>query len=198
MATAIGIVSTKEFPYRADASERFSNKYWFTGAVPTSPATWKTFYDTLVAAERTVMGSHVRFVAATGYDNDTPGSHSVWSWEHTTETIVTGSLNISTTDTRFAGDQAAMLEWKLARKNTRGKWVYLRKYYHGGAAQTALPDDITTAMLTAMQNVGVVLSDGTWNQGHQLRSQKGAETITNVIASPYVTTRTLKRRGKRP
>lgn len=198
MATAIGIVSTKEFSYRSDNSERFSNKYWFTGAVPTSAATWKTFYDTLVAAERTVMGPLVHFVAATGYDNDTPGSHSVWSWERTTEPLVSGSLIIGATDTRFAGDQAAMLEWKLARKNSRGKWVYLRKYFHGGAVENVAPDDISPAMLTAMQNVGVVLSDGTWNQGHQLRSQKGAETITGVIASPYVTTRTLKRRGKRP
>jgi hypothetical protein len=42
------------------------------------------------------------------------------------------------------------------------------------------------------------MKDGTFISGRKIRSQAQDETIISHQVSPWITTRTLKRRGKRP
>ena len=98
----------------------------------------------------------------------------------------------------MAGDQAGMIEWQTQRKNTRGKWIYLRKYYHGGGTAAGNADDVSTDTRLAYDTLVQSLVQGIWSSGHIIRSQKQPESFNWAASSQYVTTRTLKRRGKRP
>lgn len=198
MAPAIGLVVSKRFIYRGNPDEEWSNKYWLTGTPPTTSAAWQTLFDQLVSAEKQVYTAQSHVVGGIGYDDDTPKAHAVWSVDYRESgTPIAGTLPV-VVGNAFAGDQAGMLELRTERKSTRGKWIYLRKFIHSGAIDPSDPDKIDTGQLAAMQIFAGQLMNGVGSGGHVLRSQKQVETLAEYRVSPYVTTRTLKRRGKRP
>lgn len=199
MASATGIVLIKTMAYRGVAGEEWSNKYWLTGAPPSTAADWHTLAVTLATAEAAVYHPGSTFVRAYGYNDNTPNAASVWSYDFAAAgESIPGRLGTAANETTMAGDQAAMLEWKTSRKSSKGKYIYLRKYFHHGAVQTTAPDSITNTQKTALDLFGHQLMDNPGLAGRWIRSQKQDEVLQEVIASPWVTTRTLKRRGKRP
>lgn len=199
MAEATGLTIVKRFTYRGDANEEWSNKYWLTGTPPPDPAGWDVLLDELVALEKACYTPQTSVVAAYGYDDNTPGAHSVWSWDaDVSPPAVPGTLTAAQ-GINYAGDQAGMVEWQTDRKNSRGKWIYLRKYLHGGITHYTNPDEIAPETLAAYTAYAEALADGSGGlQGRQLRSQAQDESIINTYPSRWITTRTLKRRGKRP
>jgi hypothetical protein len=99
---------------------------------------------------------------------------------------------------RMAGDQASMIWAQLDHRNVKGKYVFLRKYFHGGYIndlEADKIDDIYKQALVAFCNQlagGSIVELGLW------RSQKAEYPVITNDADKWVTTRTLKRRGKRP
>lgn len=198
MATAVGLVVIHEFNYR-DNPEQWSTKYWFTGQPPTTPSDWLSLATTFAASEQHCYSPGTKIVGYVGYNDDTPGAHAAWSESLTdTGTEIPGTL-VDPAGVLFAGDQAGLLWGLTSRKNSRGKWVYLRKYMHDGFLNANDTDRVSVPTRTAYDTFLTKLRDGTWGGGgHVWRSQKQSENFQNALASVFVTTRTLKRRGKRP
>ena len=199
MAAACGIVINKRFTYRGDPNEVFSNKYWLTGAPPGPSSEWRTLFDSLVAGETGCYVPQVKVIGGYGYADNADNAQSIWSVDLTAlGTEVPGRLTAAQ-GIQYAGDQAGMLEWQTDRKNSRGKWIYLRKFFHGGITHYTNADEIAPEALTAYEAWGTVLRDGGGQAGgRKIRSQKQDENVQTMHASKWVTTRTLKRRGKRP
>lgn len=198
MPTATGLVVIKRFNYRGNADEEWSNKYWFTGAVPADRTAWKGLFNEVVLTEKECYTAGTQVVRAYGYDNSDEHSPAVFVYDLTEEDApIPGTLVVNTADTVMAGDQAGMVWWKTSRRNARGKWVYLRKYLHDGTVLTADSDTIGTNMINAYGQHALKLMNGTLTGGRVIRSPQQDEVIQEGSYSAYVTTRTLKRRGKR-
>jgi hypothetical protein len=198
MPTATGLILIKEFQYR-DADEEWSNKYWLTGAVPASDATWKALADTLITHETALYTSGTSVVRAYGYSNSDEHSPTVWVHDYKTlGTAVAGTQVPPANGALMAGDQAGMCSWRTARRNARGKWIYLRKFFHDAYVFTQDTDTIEPTSLARYAAFTLTMMNGTLPDGRVIRSPLQDETLTVGEASPWVTTRTLKRRGKRP
>lgn len=200
MASVTGITLIKKFPYRGDSNEEWSNTYHFVSAPPSDDAGWLTLVTELAEIEQPVLNPYTTIVRAYGYDSDSPTAVSVYTkdWELDGGAL-SGTYSYSSgTEEMLAGDQAALVSWRLAVKNSRGKWVYLRKYLHGGYEVIGGPDSISTAYVTALQTYADALDDGSTGLHGGLRRRADDTDVTANIVSPYTTTRTLRRRGKRP
>lgn len=192
------ITIVKAFPYRAEGAEEFSNTYMLTGATPANAAAWEALYEGMRAEESTLWFNDTtqpHIVAGYGYDSFAHDAVSVWS---TRETVpVHGVLAGVTTQVRAPGDAAMLASWKLDRRNSKGKTVYLHKYYHGALATAGGGDSLAGVQKVALDAVATVLMDGTLPNGRKICDPLGNIPISGG-AKDYITTRTLKRRGKRP
>lgn len=198
MADVVGLTIVKKMTYRGDATEEWSNQYWLTGAVPADAAEWEELFDALVAQEKTVYPSSHAVVAGYGYDTDAENPSSVWSIDKSGAPVV-GTYSTNPSYPYAPGDAAGWVRWKTSRLNTKGKPIYLRKYFHGVKLNTSGGGDaIDTAQVTAYNAFGDKLMDGSFLDARTLRSRLNNETLLTRLSSTYATTRTLKRRGKRP
>lgn len=197
MATVTGLTTVKQFTYRGDPNEEFSNTYHFKNAPPVDSASWVTLMNQVLGAESKILPSTTHFVRVYGYDSDDPNAHHVFAQELAAGSVSGVYAHDAQYEAEIAGDQAAMVWWKTSRLNARGKPIYLRKYIHSGYVTNAAGDNLSSAYVTALSSF-VNLTTGINAIHGGLRSRSHDETIVSSLASPYVTTRTLKRRGKRP
>jgi hypothetical protein len=210
MATQTGITVVKRFTYRGDANEEFSNTYWLTGSPPADATAWRTLFDALVTQEKTCYHSGVSVIRGYGYDDNTGHKSgdtgtvapSVWTVDLTVapNTPVAGTATFTGGDVQASGDQAGWVRWKTDRRtDPGGKAIYLRKYFHGVILQV-LPnqDNIKASLVTAYGAFGTKMRDGSFADSRTVTAAGHEDTLTSSGASVYVTTRTLKRRGKRP
>jgi hypothetical protein len=197
MAAVVGLTLIKKFTYRGDASEEYSNQYWLSGSVPADAAAWLTLANSMIALEKTVYPSSVAVVQAYGYDSDAADAVAVYSLDlHAAP--VAGTLG-GTGGLYAPGDDAVWVRWHTSRLSSKGKRIYLRKYFHPVAINPSVsPDEVVAAHRTALSTFAGHMYDGTISGSRNIRSQGHAETITAHDVGLYVTTRTLKRRGKRP
>jgi hypothetical protein len=198
-----GFTLVKEFVYR-DAPEEWTNHYWLSGIPPTSPAEFETLALALITQELGCYTPGSRVVAAYGYDESETDPlakppHAVWGFDYSASVPAhTGTL-VDATGHEFAGDQAGFCWWKTSRRGTSGKPIYLRKYFHGGFEDPADKDSLSTATASAYQTFVGAMSNGIVElEGRFLQSHMGAEQLSAAGHGAWVTTRTLKRRGKRP
>lgn len=198
MADVVGITLVKQFEYRGDTTEEYSNTYHLTGAIPADDAAWKTLADALIAQEKTCYRS-ATVIRAYGYSSDSDTATAVWSYDYLAHAAsVAGTLAYTAGMILCPGDSACWVRWKTSRLNSRGKPIYLRKYFHPAFNTLALPDTVYTDQESALTAFGTKLWDGSFLDARTLRSQHSAETILSSLGGPWITTRTLKRRGKRP
>jgi len=181
------------------AGERWSSTYHLTGATPADSAAWRTLFDLLVTQEKVCYSGTTSVVAGYGY-NKVPvtGDSAIWSVDLTQSpnTPVVGTLS-GTSGVAMAGDQAGWIRWGLDRLNTKGKRIYLRKYMHGGFVGASGGDTLSTNTVTAYNAFGTKMRDGTFVDSRVVTDRTGAALLGHGVSS-FVTTRTLKRRGKRP
>ncbi len=200
MATQVGLTLVKRFTYRGDASEEFSNTYHFSGTVPADSTAWKALADALILKEKLLYSANAAVVRAYGYDSDADDAHAVWAWDYLAAgTTVAGTLTSSNAPT--AGDQAVWIRWKTSRLNSKGKPIFLRKYFHcvfGAGLTSAGVDQVDPGWNTKALAFGAAMHDGTFLDARVITARGHSDTILNHGASTYITTRTLKRRGKRP
>jgi hypothetical protein len=195
MADTPSIVIVQKFTYRG-APEEFSNRYHFNGTVPSSDAEWNVLADALVANLRPIFNSLVSFVRAYGYHAGIVPS--VWGRDYTlapsTPQIGSGAVG----GTLMPGDVAATTRWETGALNSRGRKIYLRKYWHGVQADPAQYDQLWATQKAAFQTLAGKLTDGTGFGGDQVLAGPHGVTAGAHVTSQWLTTRTLKRRGRRP
>lgn len=199
---ATGVTVIKRIPYRGDPNEEYSNSYYFTGSTPGDAAAWRSLFDNLVTQEKTLYPAAVSVVRGYGYDSDAADAHAVWSVDLTVspDSPVPGTLGVGSSYT-MPMDDAFWVRWKTSRTTSKGKPIYLRKYFHPAQRSTTAPnaDTLDTTQRTAALAFGLKMRDGTFGTGRTLVAPgHSSDVLTSHAASVYITTRTLKRRGKRP
>ena len=189
------IVIVKTITYRGKA-EQYSNKYHFSGTTPADPAAWKTLADAIITAEKPCYHPSTTFTGALGYEAGNNNSVAQIDYTAAPNVVVAGTLAPQQANQFQGGDAAVWIRWKTSDRTSRGKWIYLRKYMHGAWTET-INDAIMVGQKTALTTFGNKLTDGTLPGGFKVCGPQGAVAGAMTV-SPYVTTRTLKRRGKRP
>lgn len=193
---APGIVLVKQMQYRG-APEEWSNKYHFVGSAPSDSAGWDSLRAALVTLEKALYGGWVKIVAAYGYDDTDHDATYVYHYAAGSEP--TGTITASGTEVGAPGDAAAWVRWKTARNNSRGRPIYLRKYFHGVTLAGAFSGDsdaMATEWISAATSFAgsVNATSGAWPG---IAGPDGVAPGASSV-STYITTRTLKRRGPRP
>lgn len=196
--SAPGITSIKSFKYRG-AVEEWGNSYHFVGDAPSDRAGWVALAGELATIEKIGLATTVTVVRMYCYEDLSPGNDSVYTIGTGDASFpYTGALTPAGGSYLAPGDAAGWIRWKTARVNTHGKPIYLRKYYHGMIVTPDSDDGdaIESAQLTALGTVAADLSTstGAWP------GIAGPDGVApgDTLVTPFVTTRTLRRRGRRP
>jgi len=194
------ITIVKSFSYRA-APEEWSNTFFMDGDLPSSPASWKTLADAVIADEKLCYDENTTVVRAIGHQAGQ--SVAVWSYDYLAHSEeVPGTLTPGTGATPCPGDAAAWIRWSTDQLTSRGKPIYLRSYFHGvyskqdGTDFDLLSDNQSAALLEYGQDWVSGFTDGDGVTHHRAGPHGVAGLVP--LVSTYVTTRTLERRGKRP
>lgn len=199
MATLAGLTLVKHFPYRDIPSEETSNQYWFKSSPPGDEASWTVLMNDVLNWEKIVFPDTVKYVRAYGYDDDSSTANHVFAHTFDPGTPPAGTYP-GVGGFLMAGDQAAMVSWKTDKLNSRGKPIYLRKYLHHGYVDSTNNDRLVDSYHTALLNyAGNIrgLHGGLTNPSSE-HHPGGSESVVSYDASIWVTTRSLRRRGKRP
>jgi hypothetical protein len=104
---------------------------------------------------------------------------------------------LSSLEDQLPGDAAMVARWATGRTSSKGKPIYLFKYFHG-VVEGNPPDGILAAQATALQDYADAMLDELGSTSLKMAGPDGVVPIGGAHASPWVTTRTLKRRGRRP
>lgn len=196
MATP-GVVLIKSFTYRGNPEE-WSNGYHFQGDPPDDNAGWRDLVDALIAIEKPVYPPHVTVVRAICYEDFSPHHDAVYTYILADfGGVVPGTLSVGTGGTECPGDDAVFAGWKTSRVSSKGKPVWLRKYFHPAVLDNTTRDNVYGAQGDALDAYGpaVVASSGDWPG---LAGPDGDAPTDVYRRSAFTTTRSLKRRGKRP
>lgn len=185
----------KQFTYR-DQPEEWSNTYHFSGTTPVNEAAWETLARAVANLEKNVLTSNTKIVGAYGYIAGQEASVFQANWLGPPDTAIVGSLTWDVS-VMCPGDAAATVRWYTGQKNSKGKKIYCRKYFHDVARKSTDPDEVNATWMTNYATLAAGLIAGTLPGGVKYCGPQGA-VLQDPAASPYVTTRTLKRRGKRP
>lgn len=201
MPAACGVTLIKRITYRGDNMEEWSNTYWFTGTAPTTQTQWKSLYDALIAEEIKVYLGTSAVVRAYGYNDSAPTATAVDSFDYAAATGGPIQGTLTSTGTYPAGDQAAWIRWKTSRRTTKGKPIYLRKYFHSVPTAESSPstsDNVGQGWVSAANAFGATLQTTPGVGFGTLTGRGQTDIITGHTPSTFITTRTLERRGKRP
>jgi hypothetical protein len=185
----------KSFTYRG-LPEQFSNTYHFSGTTPADGNEWSTLLDAIIVAEKPTVPAGVSFVGGYGYEAGNEVAVFVWNYADEGYAVPTGTFAPGALDA-VPGDVAAWIRWRTPDFSTTGKRIYLRKYMHGVYRDAASPDNLAATQKAAMETFGAKLIDGTLPETFRVCGPQGAVASLPKV-STYLTTRTLKRRGKRP
>ncbi len=198
MAASGSILIVKKFVYRDNLAEEWSNRYYFNGTVPADAAAWNTFFTSVATQEKTCYTSNCRIIRAYGYGADPTAA--VWSKDllYGGDTSIPGTLSAEASSERLPGDAAVVGTATTAALNTKGRPIFLRKYFHDARNHSpSAPDQVDANQLAAITTYMGKWCDGTSFGGPHLCSPRGENGLVGGCL-PWVTTRTLKRRGRRP
>ena len=194
MADVPSITLVQAFTYR-DAYEEFSNRYHLSGTAPTDDSGWQALAEAIWDNLKSVLPARITLVRAYGYLSDTTDSVSTIDFAASPLSPLPGTF---TGATRYApGDAAMTCRWTTGRRNSKGHPIYLRKYFHGASIDTDDLDQLDPLQTTALQTFATAMLDELGATGAFMAGPDGV-VPTAASASQWVTTRTLKRRGRRP
>jgi hypothetical protein len=192
------MVLIKRFTYRGDPNEEWSNRYYLTGADPTSNAGWLTLFNQLAQIERSLYTSEHLITRAYGYTSDSPNAAAVYIRDLKAQNAEIPGEHVAS-GVELPGDCAGIVRWRTARLTSKGKNIYLRKFMHGVFGVDGTPDNVAATQLAKYTNFAQWLASGAETGGRTIRGPgQATETILGSQGMPFTTTRTLKRRGKRP
>lgn len=199
MAAQASITIVKDFDYRG-AKEEYSNTYHFTNDAPTTQAKWLALSDAIILAEKAIHLGSVRIIRSIGHKAGVKPRDFFHDYLALSASVA-GTLALQAANVPGPGDAASWVRWPTDQFTERGKPIYLRSYFHHVAHGNvdATCDTLSTTMKTALETYATAwntgFSDGTTT--HARSGPNGAVGLTPVLASQYVTTRTLERRGRR-
>ena len=196
MPDTASLVLIKSFTYR-DEAEEWANTYHFEGTVPADANAWQTLATGWINEEKHLYSPATHVVRAYGYE---PGSnHANWVHDYATASPpgIPGDLTMPGGEALAPGDAAATVRWSTGEYNSRGKLIYCRKYYHGVYMQTSDHDRVAASQLAAYNQFATIVTSGFFPGSAKYCGPQGAD-LRDPRADPFITTRTLKRRGKRP
>jgi hypothetical protein len=153
--------------------------------------------EAFIQHERACYPATSAAVRAYGYNDDGDKPISVWSHDWLATGGQFGGLGVFGGN-KMSGDQAACISWRLDHKNSRGKYVYLRKYMHDGHTAAGDTDKLDPAYLTNLTQFALDCMNGPAGFWGGVRARTGTWPILAAGTTGWSTTRTLKRRGKRP
>jgi hypothetical protein len=191
------LVVTKRFTYRT-APEEFSNVYHFNGTDPADQAAWDAWANKIRDIEKPIYPAGVTFVEWYGYNS---GSWEIKPTSFDFRGVYAGGTvgTLVTTGYQAApGDSAATIRFGTGQYTSRGKPIYLRKFIHPAFMDTGTSDLLATPQKTALDTYGTALINGTGLIGTARMSRPNGDLAIDRTTATYITTRTLKRRGKRP
>jgi hypothetical protein len=192
-----GVTMVYSFQYRGNPEE-WSQQYHFTGSPPSDHAGWVDLVNGLQTILKDCTTDRVHFERAYCYTNtDNDSVTTVEAAELSTGT--TGTLSTSSVPVA-PGDAAIWMRWKTSRTNTHGHAVYLRKYFHSvilSGETDDTQDSVASTQVSAMTTSAGQIRDGL-GDWPGLAGPAGDETFLSTGVSSFATTRTLKRRGRRP
>jgi hypothetical protein len=187
----------KRFKYRGE-DEDWSNTYFMTGDLPTSPASWKTLADAAIAEEVALYDSSVSVIKAIGHEAGQ--SVAVWSYDYLANSATTPGTFATSGGVIQSGDTAGWLRWSTDQLTSKGKPIYLRSYFHPAYTSTGVDGDTVMATwITAAEEYGTDWVAGFVDGDGVTHHRAGPHGVVGLVpqASPFATTRTLERRGKR-
>lgn len=190
------ITVIKEMSYRGTLEE-WSNSYVLSGTDPADAAAWAAWAAKIKDVEQPVLPASQRFSRWYGYNQghwETKPQHIDAQGTYAAATNGTQTLSAASP---APGDAAIWVRWDTGQFTSRGKKIYLRKYFHGALVGGANLDTVSPAQITSALAYAAKMYDGTSLIGTaRLARETGTLPIAHSVG-PYVTTRTLKRRGKR-
>jgi hypothetical protein len=186
----------KSFTYRG-AREHWDNVYHLD-QIPTSSAQWQALGDLVAGKEQACLPSNVQIERYFGH---TPGTPPVLVFELDQPPVgeggPAGAYTPIATEHQVPGDGAIWVRYGTTQKTSLGKPIYLRNYYHcvfyDGAADTFSPRQATNFNAMAADWVAGINASGTTFR----RAGPRGAVAQNHAVSTFITTRTLKRRGRR-
>lgn len=189
------VVSIKQFAYRG-VPEQWSNSYHFDGTPPATDAAWNTALNALATKERAFLPASVTALRMVAYLSH--GTHIEYAWGDATASFGLGTMAAISGGIQLPGDTAFTVRARvIGRWTPKGKPVYLRKFVHAPFSTVTPADTLATAQSTACKTALDALVAGTgMTLGRWVHPDGG--TLAPVEVSPLITTRTLKRRSKRP
>lgn len=192
---APGIVTYKTFTWRG-APEEWGNTYHFLGDAPSTPADWRSLVDDFLDLELLAVKTTVICTRAICYaDTDSP---SVYSYDLSAFGGTRGGAYNSGTEGSVVqeGGSAYMARWDTGRRSTKGKPIYLRKYWHPAMTESGDPDVIDGPLVTVVGTfaLDVLSSSGAWPG---LAGPDGVAPVGH-LAETQATYRTLRKGRRRP
>lgn len=192
---ASGVVIYKTFSYRGE-TEEWGNTYHFVGDPPGTPSDWRDLVDDLITLEKTCVCNTVTIERAICYE-DTDHS-SVYSYDLSAFAgTVAGTYNVSTGGGEAQeGGTSYMARWDTGRRSSKGKAIYLRKYWHPAIASGSAPDVVQASLVTVVAAFAgnVIASSGSWPG---LAGPDGVAPIGH-LAQTYTNYRDLRKGRRRP
>lgn len=179
----------KEFRYRGNPAQRWSNRYYFNGSDPANDAEWTALLDAMVGIEKALYGAHATVVEAVGY---IPTSTVAAATETYSDA---GTLSTSST-IETPGDCAAVLRQATTKISSSGRRVYVFSYYHKALTSTAIdyPDQLLVAQKNAIEDFGDALVSGvTIGARTYKRTTPDGHLVTGAACDPWVKHRDFPR-----
>lgn len=198
MAAQSSLTIIKSFPYRG-AAEEYSNTYHFGDGTPADSTAWKALADAVIAAEKACLVDYTSIVRAIGHKAGVTVAD--WEYDYAGHSASVAGTFAHASNPVCSGDVAAWIRWPTTAKSSKGKPIYLRSYYHNvlnnGLTSPAW-DTLLPALKTAMETYGAHWVTG-FSDGVNTYVRRGPNGATGgtAVASTYLTTRTLERRGRR-
>jgi hypothetical protein len=184
------ITINKQFTYRG-VKEVYSNTYHFSGTTPSGDADWLALALAIWAAEAPMLPNDQQFTGYLGYAAGNEHAVSIKDYVADGTSMPSGT---NTVGSSVPGDAAVWVRWRTSERTSKGKPIYLRKYFHHVAGSG---DDPAPQFKSAAATYAGKMTDGSLPGGAKVCGPQGAVAGTAKV-SPFFTTRTLKRRGKRP
>lgn len=186
----------KSFPYRGNR-EHFVNVYHFAETPPDNAA-WQGLGDLVRSLENACFPATVQHERATGHIKGTPPV-LVYEQDYAPagEGGPAGAYVPIATEHLAPGDSAIWVRYGTTQKTSRGKPIYLRNYYHSIYYDTTA-DTFSARQKANFDSLGGFMVSGIAFGGitYHRAGPRGA-TAQNHATSAFITTRTLKARGKR-
>lgn len=173
--------------------QQFSNRYHFTGGVPSGSTPWTTLSDAIVTAEKATFPAYAsggaKIVETVGYEagSDVP----VFTKTYAT----TGTLS-ATGWYPCPGDCAALIRYSTSGRSSKNHPIYLFNYVHavGNDGTPTNNDTLVSSQRTAMGTYAAAWVSGFSDGSHTcVRAGPDGDSATGYLVNTQITHRDFPR-----